>query len=59
MTVHCAICNQQWELPMKLPILLTRAIAAMRGFVAAGCPSCGAHGKNVLCGPAPTTVLTP
>lgn len=53
MTVHCAKCGHQWILPMKLPIPIGRAVQAMRGFVAAGCPACGAHGKSVMCGPSP------
>lgn len=59
MTVHCATCNHQWDLPLKLPMLMTRFIRAVDGFVAAGCPSCGAHGTNVICGPAPANEVTP
>lgn len=53
MTVHCATCNHQWTLPFKLPMPISRAVTAMRGFVAAGCPKCGAHGSAVICGAAP------
>jgi hypothetical protein len=36
---------------MKLPMEIRRAVRAMKGFVAAGCPACGAHGRSVMCGP--------
>lgn len=52
MTVHCGKCNHQWTLPFRLPMPIKRAVAAMRGFVAAGCPKCGAHGRDVICGAA-------
>lgn len=53
MNVHCAKCGRSWMVPLKLPMPIDRAVQAMRGFVKAGCPGCGAHGKNVLCGRAP------
>jgi hypothetical protein len=59
MTVHCKACGFEWELPMKLPMLIDRAVKAMRGFVAAGCPSCGAFGNAVICGPAPAVDAVP
>lgn len=53
MNVHCAKCGRAWMVPLKLPMPIDRAVKAMRGFVAAGCPGCGAHGKSVLCGKPP------
>lgn len=53
MTVHCKTCGHQWEVPMKLPMPILRAVQAMRGCIAAGCPACGAHGSAVICGEAP------
>lgn len=52
MTVHCRVCQHQWVLPLKLPMPMGRFTVALRGFSAAGCPACGAHGREVLCGPA-------
>lgn len=52
MVVHCAKCNHQWCQPIELPMQLKQAAQVMRRFAAAGCPSCGAHGKyDVLMGP--------
>lgn len=51
MTVHCAKCGHQWELPLRLPMPIDRDVRAMKGFVAAGCPVCGSHGASVICGP--------
>jgi hypothetical protein len=53
MTLHCAKCGHQWEMPLKLPMEMRRAALAITGFAAAGCPSCGADGKSVLCGTSP------
>jgi hypothetical protein len=53
MTVHCKACGHQWEIQMRLPISITRFVKVIHGATAAGCPQCGAHGENVLCGPAP------
>lgn len=55
MTLHCAECNAEWDAIMPLPMPLKRAALVMKGIAAAGCPSCHAYGKNVLCGSAPTT----
>jgi hypothetical protein len=54
MILHCATCGAEWTVPLKLPMLIDRAVRAMKGFVAAGCPACGAHGSAVLCGPKST-----
>jgi hypothetical protein len=54
LTVHCKQCRHEWEPTLLLPLPITRAIVVMRGIVAAGCPNCGAHGRNVLCGPTPS-----
>ena len=51
-TVHCATCGHEWDLPIKIPMDLDRFVTAITGCVAAGCPRCGAHGAQVLCGPA-------
>lgn len=53
MTVHCARCGHTWDAPLKLPMPVKRALVAMRGFCAAGCPACGAHGQSVICGAGP------
>jgi hypothetical protein len=54
MTVHCKQCGQQWEPNLKIVGLpLDRAVMAMQGIVAAGCPKCRATGDNVLVGPKP------
>lgn len=54
MTVHCAQCGHQWDLPLKLPMVVPRFVTALKGFIAAGCPSCGAHRRaDVLCGRRP------
>jgi len=50
---HCAQCGHEWRLAWKLPMPVSRAVKAMKGFVAAGCPQCGAFGKDVLAGPTP------
>ena len=52
-TVHCAVCRAEWALPMKLPMPLRRAVPALKGFAAAGCPQCGARGDKVMCAPLP------
>jgi hypothetical protein len=52
MIVHCNACNHTWDVPMKLPMPIERALKAMKGAVAGGCPKCGAHGLSVICGPA-------
>jgi hypothetical protein len=57
MIVHCKQCGHEWDAPpIRLPMPIKRAIIAMKGSVAAGCPACGAHGPNVLCGPTPRAV---
>lgn len=53
MTLHCKQCSYEWRPQIRLPIPISRFVAAARGIVAAGCPSCGATGRNVMCGPAP------
>lgn len=50
-TVHCGKCNRQWEAPIRLPLPISRAVEVMKGIVAQGC-TCGAYGKDILCGPA-------
>ena len=50
MNVHCKKCGHAWVIQMKLPMLVDRFVKAVKGFVAAGCPNCGATGNNVLCG---------
>ena len=53
LTVHCAKCNHQWDAPMRLPMDVDRVVKVMQGIAAAGCPQCGANGKDVLCGETP------
>lgn len=53
MTVHCGVCGHQWDLKFKLPMEMGRFVKAMKGLTELGCPKCGAHGKEVLCGPLP------
>lgn len=53
LTVHCKQCAHQWEAFLPLPMPIVRATKVMKGIVAAGCPKCGAHGADVLCGPTP------
>lgn len=50
MTLHCRHCNYEWFVPLKVPMSINRFLKASEGIVAAGCPKCGAHGENVLCG---------
>lgn len=59
MMVHCAKCDHQWDVPMKLPIPVDRFVKAALGATAGGCPQCGAHGKNVLCGPSVIAATRP
>jgi len=56
MTVHCKVCNHQWEVAITLPMVIDRVVAVIRGVCAAGCPQCGAHGNAVMCGAAPVLV---
>jgi len=56
-TLHCGKCDHQWEMPLKLPMPMRRAAIALKGFAAAGCPSCGVDGKSVFCGPAPVQAV--
>lgn len=51
--VHCKQCSHSWTVPMKLPMPIERFVAATKGLVAAGCPSCGATGDDILCGSGP------
>ena len=51
-TVYCRQCHWQWDAALTLPMPIDRALIAMRGIVAAGCPKCGARGASIMCGPA-------
>jgi len=55
MWVHCRRCRTEWEVRLPLPMPLDRAIRVIRGATATGCPTCGAHGPDVLCGQTPET----
>jgi excisionase family DNA binding protein len=54
---HCARCGHGWRIALRLPMAIDRAIAILRGAVAAGCPKCEAFGADVLAGPAPAGAL--
>lgn len=56
--LHCAACGHEWASALRLPMALDRVIGALEGIVAAGCPSCGAGGLSVLCGPVPRPAST-
>lgn len=54
MTLHCRDCRREWTIhPMVHPVSPTRLVTALKGYVAAGCPHCGAYGEAVLLGPTP------
>lgn len=57
-TVHCRMCNHQWDGLLPLPMEMDRAVKVMKGISEAGCPECGAHGDAVLVGPAPQPETT-
>jgi hypothetical protein len=59
MTVHCAKCAAEWDLGLRLPMEIDLAVKAMRRVVSVGCPKCGAKGKSVICGSAPTDAAKP
>jgi hypothetical protein len=50
---HCAVCGCDWRSPFPLPLPMSRAVVALRGIIAAGCPGCGATGRAVLLGAGP------
>ena len=50
MNVYCKKCGRAWVLQVKLPMVLDRFAKACKGFVAAGCPECGATGNDIICG---------
>jgi Zn finger protein HypA/HybF involved in hydrogenase expression len=50
--VHCAVCMHEWVLPLSRPLPIDRFITITRGAIADGCPACGAHGRDVICGKA-------
>lgn len=52
LTVHCAKCNHEWKIPLKMPMLLRDFTRVLRGYTTAGCPECGAFNESVLLGPA-------
>lgn len=58
-TAYCDECGYQWDLPLRLPMPMNRAAEAMKGFVAAGCPSCGSYGKHIICGVEPRAEAKP
>jgi hypothetical protein len=43
---------------MPLPITVDRFVRMMEGFIAAGCPECGATGSDVLLGRPPIEPMT-
>jgi len=44
----CRDCGHRWTAPLYLPAPVKRAVAAMRGIAANGCPACRATGPSVL-----------
>lgn len=51
MNVYCGECGHTWALALKLPLPIRRAVTAMKGFSAAGCPECGSERVMMGVGP--------
>ena len=48
----CSACGHEWDQPyIALPVSFGRLVRALDGFVAAGCPKCGATDDNILIRP--------
>ena len=52
MIVHCEECGHEWNVGIKLPIPIKKAVKKMGGAVMLGCPHCGADDGAIICGPA-------
>jgi hypothetical protein len=52
MTVHCRLCLREVVVPLRMPTTLRQVIASFGAALEQGCPGCGAHGNDLMVGPA-------